>query len=66
MVWFCVSCDDQAPWQNEERVHCPSCHEIGRVIPAARFRSFGAQLNDSLAQAQEGCGPCECGGGGCA
>jgi hypothetical protein len=40
MVWFCLACDDQAPWTADEVKPCPTCGSVEQVKAATRFRGF--------------------------
>ena len=37
MVWFCLACDDQAPWTADEVKPCPTCGRVEQVKAATRF-----------------------------
>lgn len=44
-VWFCVDCDDQAPWKHETMVKCPTCAATSGVMEAKRFTNMNQQNN---------------------
>jgi hypothetical protein len=39
-VWFCVACDDQAPWKADEKKPCPTCETTDSVKEATRFQNM--------------------------
>jgi hypothetical protein len=40
MVWFCLACDDQAPWTADEVKPCPTCGNTEQVRAATQFRTM--------------------------
>jgi Zn finger protein HypA/HybF involved in hydrogenase expression len=40
MVWFCLACDDQAPWTADEVKPCPTCGSVEQVKAATRLRTM--------------------------
>lgn len=44
-VWFCLNCDDQAPWKSKSIEVCPSCFTDSGVMEAKRFMNMDEQNN---------------------
>ena len=40
LVWFCLACDDQAPWKAEILRPCPTCESTADVKKAQRFQNL--------------------------
>lgn len=47
-VYFCIDCDDQAPWRAEEIVKCPSCDKTSGVMAAQRFQNLTTEKDGTV------------------
>ena len=50
MVYFCLECDDQAPWKSVAGgvQECPTCKKTTSVMAATRFQNMESGLHDEL------------------
>lgn len=51
-VYFCIVCDDQAPWRAEKIEKCPTCKSPDGVIAAQRFQNLTTE-KDGTVRGQE-------------
>lgn len=44
-VFFCLRCDDQAPWRADGTQPCPSCGTMEDVVAAQRFQNLTTEAD---------------------
>lgn len=47
-VYFCLVCDDQAPWRAEEVKPCPTCKVTESVTMAQRFQNLTTETDGTV------------------
>lgn len=47
-VFFCLDCDDQAPWIADDIVKCPTCKSAAGVTAAQRFQNLTTEEDGSV------------------
>lgn len=47
-VFFCITCDDQAPWRAEKIEKCPTCKSTDGVVAAQRFQNLTTEKDGTV------------------